>query len=153
MHLIPVPELVLVLVIALGVRALRMLGRSWRGRFTPRAGQAREPAGELADTQRKQAQLMASCVLLVIISVPLILRLVPPNGVYGFRTPLTRSSSAIWYAANAFMGWALVIAAVISVTALAVLPATVNRWVQWAAFLVPLSGAIVASFLYLQQLG
>src|SRR5262245_45265489 len=58
--------------------------------------------------ERYRWQLVASCVLIAAISVPLILGMVPPNGVYGFRTSLTRSSSDIWYQANAFMGWALI---------------------------------------------
>jgi uncharacterized membrane protein len=91
-------------------------------------------------------------VLLVIISVPLILRLVPPNGMYGFRTGATRSTPAIWYQANAFMGWAVSIAAIGSATLLVVLPITAKRWVLWAVFFAPLAVAIVLSFAYLQRL-
>src|SRR5262245_14838748 len=46
--------------------------------------------------ERHRWQLVASCVLIVAISIPLIFKLVPPNGVYGFRTSLTRRSSDIW---------------------------------------------------------
>ena len=94
---------------------------------------------------------MASCVLVVIISVPLILKIVPPNGIYGFRVSGTRSP-AIWYPANAFMGWALLVAASVGATLQAVLPPTVGRWLLWAAFLVPISGSLVASFMYLSEL-
>jgi len=79
------------------------------------------------NTQRKRAQLIASCVILSIVSIPLILRVVPPNGVYGFRVSATRSP-AIWYPANAFMGWALLVAAVMSATVLMRLPEGVKRW-------------------------
>ena len=99
-----------------------------------------------------RARLIASCVLLVVISVPLILHLVPPNGIYGFRTAATRSTPAIWYAANAFMGWALSIAAVVSVTFLVIVPRTTHRWLVWATFFVPLGAAIVLSFVYLGRL-
>jgi hypothetical protein len=94
---------------------------------------------------------MASCVLLVIISVPLILEIVPPNGIYGFRVSGTLSP-AIWYPANAFMGWALLVAASVGTTLQVVLPPTIGRWLLWAAFLVPISGAVVASFMYLGKL-
>jgi hypothetical protein len=97
--------------------------------------------------------LIASCVLFAIISIPLILRVVPPNGIYGFRIGSTQSSSAIWYPANAFMGWALLLAAVISGTLLAILPVTVKRWLLRATLWVPVIGAIVASFVYLKRLG
>jgi len=102
--------------------------------------------------ERYRSRLLASCVALVVISVPLILRAVPPNGVYGFRVAATQSGPAIWYPANAFMGWALLVAAVISAVLLTILPATVKRWLLLATFLVPVLGAIAASFVYLNQL-
>lgn len=104
------------------------------------------------DTARKRAQLIALCIVLIVISIPLILRVVPPNGLYGFRTAATQSSRAIWYPANAFMGWALSIAAVISAILLVMLPATVTRWLVWATFLVPLAAALAASFVYVNRL-
>ena len=105
------------------------------------------------DGQRVRARLIASCVVLALVSIPHILKVVPPNGVYGFRTRLTQSSPAIWYPANAFMGWALFAAAVISGTLLLILPATVKRWVLWATWWGPVFGAIIASFVYLKRLG
>jgi hypothetical protein len=102
--------------------------------------------------ERYRWRLVASCVVIAAISVPLILRRVPPNGVYGFRTNLTRSSTDIWYSANAFMGWALLVAAIMSAGALTVLPATAKRWLLLATFLVPLLSAVVASFMYLERL-
>lgn len=57
--------------------------------------------------------------LLVVLSIPLILQKVPPNGLYGFRTEKTLSSDAIWYEANARAGVALLVAgAVVLVGAL-----------------------------------
>jgi hypothetical protein len=102
--------------------------------------------------ERYRSRLIASCVVLVLISVPLIFKAVPPNGVYGFRVAATQSSPAIWYPANAFMGWTLLVAGVISAVLLAVLPATVTRWLLLATFLVPMLGAVAASFVYLNRL-
>jgi hypothetical protein len=102
--------------------------------------------------ERYRSRLVASCVVLIVISVPLILSAVPPNGVYGFRVAATQSSPAIWYPANAFMGWALLVAAVISAVLLTILPATVKRWLLLATVLVPVLGAIAASFVYLNRL-
>lgn len=104
-------------------------------------------------TDRYRARLFASAVIISAISIPLILKLVPPNGMYGFRTSVTRSSVDIWYAANAFMGWALLLAAVVSVSGVAWLPGTAKRGVLLAVFLLPLLGAVAASFAYLNQLG
>jgi SdpI/YfhL protein family len=102
--------------------------------------------------ERYRWQLVASCVLIAAISVPLIFKLVPPNGVYGFRTSLTRRSSDVWYQANAFMGWTLVVAAVVSGTVVTMLPRTAKRWLLLAAFLGPMLCAVAASFIYLHRL-
>jgi len=144
------PELFAVLMIALTVYVLRT-GWEW---LRTASG---HPSGEYRwsehiETERKRAQLMACCLLLILISIPLILRAVPPNGIYGFRTAMTQSSSTIWYQANAFMGWALAISSMISGVTLIALPTRVRRWVLWVTFLVPLAAAIVASFAYLNQL-
>jgi hypothetical protein len=103
--------------------------------------------------ERYRWQLVASCVLIAAISVPLIFKMVPPNGVYGVRTSLTRSSSDVWYQANAFMGWALLAAAVASGTALTKLPATARRWQLYVTFLGPLLCSVAASFWYLNRIG
>ena len=103
------------------------------------------------DIQKRRARLIASCIIFVVISIPLILRVVPPNGVYGFRNHATLSSAAIWYPANAFAGWALVVAAVISGGLLFRLPPAAARWLVWAAFLVPLFAAYAASVIYVNR--
>lgn len=43
-------------------------------------------------------------LLLMGISVPLVRRRVPPNGLYGLRVPATRRDAAVWYEANAQHG-------------------------------------------------
>jgi uncharacterized membrane protein len=43
-------------------------------------------------------------ILLAGLSVPLVLRRVKPNSLYGFRTPKTLSNQRIWYETNAFAG-------------------------------------------------
>lgn len=103
--------------------------------------------------ERYRSRLVACCVVIAAISLPLILGMVPPNGVYGFRTSVTRSSTDIWYAANAFMGWALLAAAVTSAVALMRLRATAQRWLVLATFLVPILAAVAASLMYLKRFG
>ncbi|MGC8968737.1 SdpI family protein [Thermus sp.] len=43
-------------------------------------------------------------VLLIGLSVPAVQGKVPPNSIYGFRTPKTLSDPDIWYTANRFAG-------------------------------------------------
>jgi uncharacterized membrane protein len=45
--------------------------------------------------------LGAAGVMLIVLAAPLILRLVPPNRLYGLRVPATRADRWVWYEANA----------------------------------------------------
>ena len=61
---------------------------------------------------------VALCGVFIALAVPLILQKVPPNCVYGFRTRKTMSSEVIWYKANWFFGYGLVVAALASLLVL-----------------------------------
>lgn len=110
-----------------------------------------ESTGPVA-VERDRMRLVASCLVIAGISIPLLLRMVPPNGVYGFRTSATGASADLWYSANAFMGLALLAGAVVSAATLLFLPATAKRWLLLGTFLVPLLLAVMASFMYLDRL-
>jgi len=66
--------------------------------------------------------LYAVCALLVALSVPLVLKRIPRNSIYGFRTVATLARDDIWYRANVFAGWALIVAGVVSAAVLAYMP-------------------------------
>jgi uncharacterized membrane protein len=51
-------------------------------------------------------------IMLIVVAVPLILEKIPRNGFYGFRTPYTLSSDAVWYRANRIAGITLLVAGV-----------------------------------------
>ncbi|MGZ9004043.1 MAG: SdpI family protein [Burkholderiales bacterium] len=53
--------------------------------------------------------ILGVSALLVVIAIPLALRWIPRNIVYGFRTRTTMANDATWYEANAYFGRALVI--------------------------------------------
>jgi uncharacterized membrane protein len=98
--------------------------------------------------------LLIACALVAVAAVPLLLKLVPQNPIYGFPTERALDDSAVWFAVNRFLGRALLIA--VGVTALALmfysgtwLKAT---WAQFAAFLVPLAVAIGATFAFERRL-
>lgn len=68
---------------------------------------------------------MECCALLfAILAIPLMLRKVPRNIVYGYRTRKTLSDEAVWYDANAHFGRGLFIASIISVIAVFILSRT-----------------------------
>jgi uncharacterized membrane protein len=43
-------------------------------------------------------------VMLVLVSLPLLLRRIPPNAFYGLRVPATYADEWVWYEANALTG-------------------------------------------------
>ena len=97
--------------------------------------------------------LLLACGLIAAVSIPLILRWVGPNPIYGFRTPHTLSSREVWYPANVFAVRVLLIAAVVSAASLSLMPkhSLSQAWVPLFLFLAPLAVAVVACFLYLRQ--
>lgn len=100
-----------------------------------------------------RASLLLSCAVTALLSVPLILRKIPPNRFYGFRTRATLSGPDVWYPVNAFSGWALLVASAVSFVIVCLLSddALENQWLGAAAFIVPVGLSLVASLLYQQR--
>src|SRR6476659_5681287 len=48
-------------------------------------------------------------LLFIGVAIPLVLEKVPPNPWYGFRVPQTLNNPAVWYPANAYCGWLLIV--------------------------------------------
>ena len=97
--------------------------------------------------------LLIADLVIALVSVPMILQLVPPNRFYGFRTPRTLASPAVWYRANLFAGWALAIAAGVGASLVWLVPVdVVDAPAGVALFLVPLAVAVIASLLALRRL-
>src|SRR5947207_2664988 len=57
--------------------------------------------------------VMACDALFAVLAVPLLLRKVPPNVVYGYRTRATLTNDALWYEANAHFGRRFLIGSVV----------------------------------------
>lgn len=94
--------------------------------------------------------LLIGCALVAIAAVPLVLRLVPPNPVFGFVTERALDDTAYWFVINQFLGQALLIA--VGVTALMLIAWSGTwlkpAWLQVAAFLIPIIIAVGATFYY-----
>ena len=100
----------------------------------------------------RDAFLIGDLVILLI-CVPMILQLVPPNSFYGFHTPRTMADPAIWYRANLFAGWALAIAAAVGAASLWLAPVEFAFGPYGVAlFIGPLLIALVASFVALGRM-
>ena len=81
--------------------------------------------------------------------------LVPPNGVYGFRTRQTLANRELWFRVNRFAGFALFIAAGSSAAVFAVHPeySSGRSVIGLLVFVVPLVTALAASFGYVRRVG
>ena len=88
-------------------------------------------------------------IVIIIVSIPLILRMIPRNGFYGFRVPKTLASDNVWYPANQASGVALLLAGCIWLAA--ALGAVPPRYVTLVG-ISAIGGALAVSFLYLRTL-
>lgn len=98
--------------------------------------------------------LLVLCTLAAIAGIPLILKLVPPNEIYGFRPEHTRWRPELWYAVNRFAGWALVAASACMVLALVVGPSALvhSLWAQLLLLIVLGALAFGSTLLYEREL-
>lgn len=93
------------------------------------------------------------CGIIAVVSIPLILKIVPPNRLYGFRTQQTLSNRSLWFRVNHFVGWALLIAAAVSASIFLVAPeyASGSSAYGLVIFMVPIVIAVLASIAYLRK--
>ena len=94
------------------------------------------------------------CTVLALISIPLILKRVPPNRLYGVRTAKTLSDSTTWYKVNRFGGWAILISSIIGAVTIALVAQYMPMWSGHAGLLmlVPLIVALAAIWLYTMRI-
>lgn len=83
--------------------------------------------------------VLACALLLAATAVPLVLRRVPRNRIYGFRTRATLADDRLWADANAHFGRGLLVASLVSAVAVLAL-----RLVDGLAPAVFLNGTVVA---------
>lgn len=65
--------------------------------------------------------MLVCSLIFVLLAIPLVLRKVPRNIVYGYRTRATLSDDYVWYEANAYFGRGFFISGVITAIAALVL--------------------------------
>lgn len=97
-------------------------------------------------------------VVLILLSIPMVLGKVPPNKLYGFRTPKTLSSPDVWYPANKVSGVLMILAGALSIVVNSILLAVADRpdhtllgWMS-VSLIAPLLLGLVGSFIYLRRL-
>jgi len=89
-------------------------------------------------------------VLVAVAAVPLMLRLIPRNPVYGVPTERTLADEKTWMRVNAFAGKAVLSACGLSAFLILFYQGTWLRsgWSQFFAFLLPLAAAVVVAIVY-----
>ena len=95
--------------------------------------------------------------LFIAVSVPLVLRKVPPNKWYGLRIPAAFSDETVWYEANARMGKDMLRLGVLTITAGIVLRfAPMPLWAEVLVWCGIVEGGVIAvlirSWRYADQL-
>jgi uncharacterized membrane protein len=97
--------------------------------------------------------LLLICALTAITGLALILKLVPPNDIFGVRTERALAREDHWYEVNWFAGCALVAAAGVTALTVMIYSSTLLRsfWLQLLAFLVIAGIAVGASLWYERQ--
>ena len=97
--------------------------------------------------------LLLSSVAIGVLGFPLILKLVPPNRIYGFRTPRTVADRALWFRVNRFAGWAMLAAGSISASIFALAPGGVlgGASAEIGVFVVPLLIALAITGAYVRK--
>ncbi len=96
-------------------------------------------------------------LLILIASIPLVLEIVPRNRIYGIRTCKTLSDDSIWYRANRFGGWALILSSLFYLLLSVLIPydnrTIISVWtVHFLGFLLPLFLGIMLTLLYARKL-
>jgi len=94
-------------------------------------------------------------LVMIGISIPLILKKIPPNMWYGFRTKKTLSDKQIWYKANKYMGKDfLMVGIAISIVSLSLFLFTKNtpEPVTVGIVLIPVIIVVIRGFIYLNKL-
>jgi len=93
-------------------------------------------------------------VLIAMAATPLSLGVVPQNPYYGLNTERTNAKEKTWVRANMFVGRVVVGACALSAFLIMFYQGTWLRsgWAQFAAFVIPMAGAIVAVILYEKRL-
>lgn len=52
--------------------------------------------------------------IIFVLGIPLVLGMVEPNSIYGFRTAQTLADESVWYQLNTIAGWGMIAAGVCS---------------------------------------
>jgi uncharacterized membrane protein len=93
-------------------------------------------------------------ILILVVAVPLILGIIPPNHIYGVRTPKTISNAGVWYRANRAGGWMLLLDSLLYLVIAAFVPnppPPQDSLPIWLLHLVAFLGPLIVSLVLVQR--
>jgi uncharacterized membrane protein len=93
---------------------------------------------------------LVACAVIALVSVPLILKAVPPNRWYGFRTTRTLSNEDLWFRANRIAGWAFLAAAGTTAAILVLAPGVASAGYGALVLAVSIGIALCISVVYVR---
>lgn len=98
--------------------------------------------------------LLVTCVIIAAVAIPLMLRLIPQNPLYGMRTERTLTQASVWFEVNAFGGRALLIAAGVAALLIMVYQGTWLRsgWAQLLVLVLAIAAAVAATLVFERKL-
>jgi uncharacterized membrane protein len=94
---------------------------------------------------------LIACGVIALVSIPLILKVVPPNRWYGFRTTRTLSNEDLWFRANRIAGWAFLAAAGTTAAILILAPEVASAGYGALVLAVSIGVALVVSVIYVRR--
>jgi uncharacterized membrane protein len=98
-----------------------------------------------------ESTVVLSGMALFILGIPLALKLVPPNPVYGVRTSKTFSNREVWYAANRSAGINTAITGIVLVVTALVVPRLIPDYSEGARRLIIAAIVISAIVIWLAR--
>jgi hypothetical protein len=85
-------------------------------------------------------------IVLILSSIPLMLRWVPPNRFFGFRIPVTLRDTSIWYDANALCARHMLVLGLLLVSLEFVLPVSIRIPILRGIATIGFFGIIIADW-------
>ena len=94
--------------------------------------------------------LLIACAVIAAASVPLVLKLIPPNEIYGLPVRKMRSQPENWVRVNVFAGKALLVASGVTALLLVIYAGTwlKSGWLQLLVFLIAYGAALGVAVAY-----
>ncbi len=99
----------------------------------------------------REHPFLVPSLIFFVLSIPLILGIVPPNRGYGIRTAKTLSEPRLWYSANRFGGWALLVSSLVYMAMSLVSPSAERGFTVWLAHLTAFAIPLLVSLLLIRR--